>query len=121
MSRRRSITTGSRSERYANVLPSLLLKYNVSDALKLKAAWTNTLSRPRYFDLVPYRQVNYEDMEISVGNSDLEAATSMNLDVMGEWYLSGLGLVSAGAFYKDIKDRKSTRLNSSHVRISYAV
>lgn len=96
--------TGSRSERYANVLPSLLLKYNVSDALKLKAAWTNTLSRPRYFDLVPYRQVNYEDMEISVGNSDLEAATSMNLDVMGEWYLSGLGLVSAGAFYKDIND-----------------
>lgn len=53
---------------------------------------------------MPYRQVNYEDMEISVGNSDLEAATSMNLDVMGEWYLSGLGLVSAGAFYKDIND-----------------
>ena len=96
--------SGSRSEDYGNVLPSLLLKYNVSDDLKIKAAWSNTLSRPRYFDLVPYRQVNYEDMEISIGNPDLVAATSMNLDLMGEWYLSGLGLVSAGAFYKDIND-----------------
>lgn len=96
--------TGSQSESYGNWLPSLLLKYNASDDLKIKAAWTNTLARPRYFDLVPYRQINYEEMEISIGNADLVASTSMNLDLMLEWYMNSFGMLSAGVFYKDIND-----------------
>lgn len=96
--------TGSQNESYGNFLPSLLVKYNASNDLKIKAAWTNTLARPRYFDLVPYRQINYEEMEISIGNADLEASTSMNLDMMLEWYMNSFGMVSAGVFYKDIND-----------------
>src|SRR5438874_7262478 len=41
-----------------------------------------------------------------------------------EWsrvYTGGRGSVSAGFVLKQPEDRKSTRLNSSHVEISYAV
>ena len=41
-------------------------------------------------------------MEISVGNPDLEATVSDNLDIMAEYYFGTLGLFSAGLFYKNI-------------------
>lgn len=89
---------------YTNVLPSIIVKYSFSENTKLKAAWTNTISRPRYFDLVPHNEINREDNEIKIGNSDLEPTQSMNFDLMGEHYFSEVGLISAGAFYKSLKD-----------------
>src|SRR3712207_8709167 len=40
---------------------------------------------------------------------------------LGGLWPAGLGLVSGGLTFVVIKDRKSTRLNSSHANISYAV
>lgn len=89
---------------YSNLLPSLLLKYSLGENTQIKTAWTNTIARPRYFDLVPYVETNREDNEISVGNPELEATSSMNLDLMIEHYFKSVGLISGGLFYKDIKD-----------------
>lgn len=93
---------------YTNVLPSIIAKYSFSDNTKLKVAWTNTISRPRYFDLVPHNEIKREDNEIKIGNPDLEPTQSMNLDLMVEHYFSEVGLVSAGAFYKSLKDITNT-------------
>ncbi len=93
---------------YTNVLPSIIAKYSFSKNTKLKAAWTNTISRPRYFDLVPHNEIKREDNEIKIGNTDLEPTQSMNLDLMLEHYLSDVGLVSGGAFYKSLKDITNT-------------
>lgn len=98
------LPTGKESSSYTNVLPSLLMKYNLSKNSQLKAAWTNTMSRPKYYALVPYVNINNEDNEVSIGNPALEATTSMNFDLMFEHYYQSVGLVSAGVFYKDIKD-----------------
>ncbi|AXP80407.1 Colicin I receptor precursor [Mariniflexile rhizosphaerae] len=89
---------------YTNVLPGLHLKYDVSNNTVLRFAWTNTLARPNYVDLVPYREINNEDEEIYLGNSELEPTTSMNFDVMAERYFKSVGILSAGLFYKDIQD-----------------
>ncbi|MFI0429861.1 TonB-dependent receptor [Mariniflexile sp. HMF6888] len=89
---------------YTNVLPGLHLKYDVSSNTVLRFAWTNTLARPNYIDLVPYREINNEDEEIYLGNSELEPTTSMNFDVMAERYFKSVGILSAGLFYKDIQD-----------------
>lgn len=86
---------------YLNVLPGLHVRYNVNPRTVLRAAYTSTLARPNYFDLVPYRQIE-DGEEISIGNSDLEATTSNNIDLMAEHYFKGVGLVSSGVFYKDI-------------------
>ncbi|QDO93453.1 TonB-dependent receptor [Formosa sediminum] len=89
---------------YTNILPSLHLKYDVTDNTVLRFAWTNTLARPNYEDIVPFREINNEDEEIVLGNPELDPTTSMNFDVMAEHYFSSVGLLSGGVFYKNIND-----------------
>jgi TonB-dependent receptor len=84
------------SDSYINVLPGLHLKYDFNKTTILRAAWTNTLARPNYFSLVPYREINREDNEIAIGNPDLIPTTSMNFDLMFEKYFRTIGIISAG-------------------------
>ncbi|MCB0643798.1 MAG: TonB-dependent receptor, partial [Phaeodactylibacter sp.] len=74
-----------------------------SDKTILRAAYTNTLARPNYFDLVPYREIE-DGEELSIGNPTLEPTTSNNVDLMFEHYFPSIGIVSGGLFYKNIKD-----------------
>ena len=90
------------SDDYTNVLPSLHLKYNFTEDIIVRAAWTNSLARPNYFDLVPYADNRSEDFELFLGNPNLEPTTSSNIDLMGEMYFQSVGLFSVGGFYKSI-------------------
>ena len=94
---------GSPSD-YTNVLPYIHLRYKIGDLTNLKLAYTHSLARPNYFDLAPYQEIVAEDEEIKIGNPDLEPTLSKNIDVMIEHYLSDVGILSAGVFYKSIND-----------------
>ncbi len=87
---------------YTNILPGVHFKYNASETTVLRFAWTNTIARPNYIDLVPYRQ--REDDEISIGNPQLNPTTSMNFDFMAERYFESVGILSGGVFYKNLND-----------------
>ncbi len=89
---------------YVNVLPGIHFKYNVTDNTVLRFAWTNTLARPNYIDLVPFRNEVREDEEVSIGNPELNATTSMNFDIMAEHYFKNVGIISGGLFNKNIED-----------------
>jgi TonB-dependent receptor len=89
---------------YLNILPSINLRFQASDDLILRGAWTNGLARPNYYDLVPYRSISFDDGELSVGNPDLKATTSMNFDLMAEYYMQPIGILSGGVFYKSLKN-----------------
>ncbi len=89
---------------YVNILPGVHFKYNVTDNTVLRFAWTNTLARPNYIDLVPFRNVVREDEEVSIGNPELSATKSMNFDLMAEHYFKSVGLISGGVFHKSIED-----------------
>lgn len=89
---------------YTNILPSIIGKLSLAENTKLKFAWTNTIARPRYYDLVPHVEINLEDMEATVGNSDLVPTKSMNFDIMFEHYFSSIGQITGGVFYKNISD-----------------
>jgi TonB-dependent receptor len=89
---------------YTNILPGIHLKYDISDRTILRFAWTNTLARPNYVDLIPRVEIINEDDEIVIGNSELKATTATNFDVMAEHYFESVGLISGGLFYKDIQD-----------------
>ena len=95
-------TTPNQSEDYSNFLPGLHVNYRPTGKFNIRAAWTNTLARPNYFDLVPYEEINTEDNEIALGNPALEATTAMNLDLMAELFFDNVGVVSCGVFYKDL-------------------
>ncbi|GGG19977.1 TonB-dependent receptor [Dokdonia pacifica] len=92
------------TQSYSNVLPGIHFKYELSKQTILRFAWTNTIARPNYTDLVPTREVVFEDEEIIVGNPDLQATTSMNFDLLAEHYFKSVGIVSTGIFYKNIND-----------------
>lgn len=89
---------------YTNWLPGIHLKYDIAENTVLRFAWTNTLARPNYVDLVPFREINNEDEEIYLGNSALDPTTSMNFDFMAERYFESIGILSGGLFYKNIND-----------------
>lgn len=89
---------------YTNILPGLHLKYNLNDKTVFRFAWTNTLARPNYIDLVPYEKIIREDEEIAKGNPNLEPTTSMNFDVRATHFFNSVGIASGGVFYKSIKD-----------------
>ena len=89
---------------YTNVLPYVHLRYKVSDLTNIKLAYTHSLARPNYFDLAPYQEIVAEDEEIKIGNPALEPTLSKNIDLMIEHYLSDVGVLSAGVFYKSISD-----------------
>jgi len=92
----------SATKKYTNVLPNLQFRYEATKNTILRLAYTNTLARPNYFDIVPYRNINSDDLEAEFGNPELEAAESLNLDFMAEHYFDNVGIISGGAFYKNI-------------------
>lgn len=96
------ITSFTNEDSYTNILPSIHLNMRPDNNSVIRFAWTNTLARPNYYDLVPYRQVNFEDNELFEGNSALQPTLSMNFDLIGEYYFSNVGLISGGVFFKDI-------------------
>ncbi|MDN5200351.1 TonB-dependent receptor [Fulvivirgaceae bacterium BMA10] len=98
------VTPTSGEDSYTNVLPGVHLKYDISENTIVKLAWTNTLARPNYFDLVPFAEFSPDDEELVRGNPALQPTKSMNFDLMAENYFKSIGLISAGAFYKDIDD-----------------
>ena len=94
--------TKSGSNDFVNILPNITLQTKISENLIINGAFTSSLARPGYYELTPYEKVDSEDREVSVGNPNLEATVSNNLDLMAEYYIGSVGLISAGVFHKNI-------------------
>lgn len=92
------------SQDYTNFLPGVHLKYSLSENLIARFAWSNTLARPNYFDLVPYEDIRPEDSELFLGNPELDPTTSSNIDLSLENYFNSVGYMSVGYFNKSIND-----------------
>lgn len=104
------ITPTTGEQKYTNILPSLHVKYSVASNLIIRAAFTNTLARPSYYDLAPYRSIIVADNELSEGNSKLKPTTSMNFDLIADFYCESIGILSGGVFYKSINDYFYTKV-----------
>lgn len=96
--------TGEKKNSYVNWLPSILLKYNATEDLKLRASFTETISRPKYSALIPCVHYNIAEEEARFGNAMLKPTIAYNFDLGVEYYFQSVGLVSVGLFYKNIKD-----------------
>lgn len=92
----------SAEDSYSNLMPGLHLKYDMDQNTVFRLAWSNTIARPNYYDLVPFAEFSPDDDELVRGNPDLQPTTSMNFDLMAEKYFENVGLISFGGFYKDI-------------------
>lgn len=90
------------STSYQNAFPSLNISYRVNELTSVRAAVTTALVRPQFRDMAPYVNITAGQQTASIGNPDLEATTAVGYDLMFERYLRGVGILAAGAFYKDL-------------------
>lgn len=101
------------SNSYIDYLPSLHMVYRFNNSLQVRGAWSNTIGRPDYEELSAFQDVEFEESEsnpgewfaaIEEGNPKLKPFRSMNLDLAAEFYWGTGGLLSIGAFHKQIQN-----------------
>jgi TonB-dependent receptor len=98
------------TQNYADLFPSLQLRYAFDDASNLRFAVTRGIARANYSDLVPHlsgeicSSCKTRFNNLSAGNPDLKPQHAWNVDLLGEHYIDGTGVFSAGVFYKRISD-----------------
>ncbi len=91
---------GSRD--YTDVLPSLHLRYQPLNNLNLRASYFQSISRPNFFEVIPY-SINEDDFR-ERGNPFLERTQAQNVDFRAEFYPSALDQIMVAAFFKEIKN-----------------
>ncbi len=92
------------SNTYLNFFPMAHVRYNLTDRSNIRLAWTNAIARPSFTDLAPFEIANVESETLRRGNPNLKASRVMNLDLMYEQYFRSIGIISAGIFYKSLRD-----------------
>ncbi|MDO6710365.1 TonB-dependent receptor [Aliiglaciecola sp. 2_MG-2023] len=107
------VNTPWNSERsYDHLLPSLNMRYEFTEKLIARAAFTQTISRPKFEDAAAYQIIESKteedegvfitEREAEVGNPELNPFESDNFDLTLEYYPGDIGVLSAGYFYKNI-------------------
>ena len=98
------------TQNYADLFPSLQFRYALDDASNLRFAVTRGIARANYSDLAPHlsgeicSSCKTRFNNLSAGNPDLKPQHAWNVDLLGEHYIDGTCVVSAGLFYKRISD-----------------
>lgn len=93
---------------YDNLLPSVNASYDLSGAMKLRAAYSKTIGRPPFNEIAPVGESldqSASPVTLSRSNPDLKARESDNVDLAFDWYLGrGQSIVSTALFYKKVKN-----------------
>ena len=79
-------------------LPSLNLVYSLDEAMNLRASFSQTLARPEFRELAPFRFDDYR--QSTYGNPSLVATKIINLDLRWEWFPGSGEVLATSAFYK---------------------
>jgi hypothetical protein len=87
-----------------DVLPSINLTYNLSAAANVRAAFSQTVSRPEFRELAPFAFFDFSTVSVIYGNPDLRRTLIRNYDVRFEMFPSVGEILSASIFYKDFTD-----------------
>ena len=103
-------TPVSFADRYASALASVNMRYAINDGLLLRAAYYETLARPKFGDLAPGGAIAFETddgeniLKAEIGNPGLDPLHARNFDVSLEYYRQDVGLLSASVYYKSLQD-----------------
>jgi TonB-dependent receptor len=87
---------------YHNWLPALHVRRDLDNDTSVRGAVTNSVVRPTFGQLAPGFVI--DGTEASFGNPNLDPMKARNYDLGVEKRLGYAGVVSAYAFYKDIKN-----------------
>lgn len=94
--------TPDSTQRYTDVLPSLIVKYKLKPGMNLRFSYYKSISRPGFFEIVPY--IYPDDGYPEHGNPGLTRVKAQNADLRLELFPNATDQVLVGTFYKDITD-----------------
>jgi TonB-dependent receptor len=88
---------------YSDFLPSLNLVFVLKEDLLLRFSGSKVMARPDQEDFSFGGNFNLEEQTARVGNPYLDPFRATAFDLGLEWYFADASLLSAAAFYKDVK------------------
>lgn len=94
---------------YGHWLPSVTAAYDLTPSMRLRAAYSRTIGRPKFTDMAmlggALNTVDPANPILTIGNPQLKPRESDNFDLSFEWYIDdSQGLVSASLFHKTVKN-----------------
>lgn len=90
------------SVRYTDVLPSGILKYDLTDEQSLRFSYFRSIIRPEFYELVPSQVIG--EIFDELGNPYLKHTRADNIDLKYELFAHDNTQFSVGGFYKAIYD-----------------
>ena len=94
--------TPDSSQVYTDVLPSLSAKYKIGPATNLRFTYYRAISRPSFFEIVPYQLE--DDGYNDYGNPSLKRVKADNFDLRWEKFPNASNQLLVGIFYKRLQD-----------------
>ncbi len=87
---------------YTNVFPDISVKYQASDMLQFRAAYSTAIARPGFNQITAARTIDLYNAtpRISQGNPDLQPTIGHSVDLEASYFLPHSGIASAALFYK---------------------
>lgn len=87
---------------YTNVFPDLSFKYDHSDVLQFRAAFSTAIARPGFNQITAARSIDTYNAtpRITQGNPNLKPTLGRSVDLSASYFLPNHGLASIGLFYK---------------------
>lgn len=101
-----SIVPETRHFKYTEFLPNIQLSFEPISAIKLRAAYTETIGRPDFSDFANGYTVSFNAAGVEVvsgSNPYLEPRKARNYDASIEYYFGG-GYLSLGLFQKNLRN-----------------
>jgi len=86
-----------------DLLPALTAVYRLTPQMNLRAAFSQTVNRPEFRELAPFKFTHVVGGFSVTGNPELVSAEIASYDVRWEWFPSADEVVAFSAFYKDFE------------------
>ena len=87
---------------YQDILPSAQIRFKINDAQTIRAGYFASITRPDFFEIVPYSITG--EVLTEIGNPYLKHSTADNIDIRYEYFPKPGVQLLAGVFYKNIND-----------------
>jgi TonB-dependent receptor len=87
-----------------DILPAVNLTYNLNSSTNVRAAYSQTVSRPEFRELAPFGFYDFTSVSVVYGNPGLRRALIRNYDLRLEMFPRTGEILSASVFYKHFTD-----------------
>lgn len=85
----------------SSVLPAATVVYRLNNNQNLRFAYSQTVNRPDFRELAPFKYTHIAGGFTITGNPDLVSADIFSYDLRWEWFPSSDEVIAASLFYKD--------------------